>query len=191
MPSESSIVTIAPQVTHKLEALGRVQRRYVYPSQECTIRRRAFRGLGILKRSNQFLPHSATTRHLADSLPYRTVFSGQTIEAIVGASAADSTRLSLTLNNQTQSSPQPESQPSFNSNRYSRPTAFSLIPDLRIAPDDEKRTSSDWTSSTTRASSDLQVSSHMLSEKLKSSQAEREGVSFIMASLRQTLGVSK
>lgn len=35
------------------------------------------------------------------------------------------------------------------------------------------------------------VDSHALSEKMMAEGAEREGVLFIMASLRQTLGVSK
>lgn len=191
LPLESGANFTSPRTTHSLEAVARVQRGYAYPNEERRTRGRAFRGFGIFRRSKQYLPQLSTTKSLTTSMPCRVTLSGQTIESIVGAPAADSTRGPLKSNNQRKSSLHPELQSSNKTNRYSRPTAFALIPDLRIAQDHEKRTSSDYAPSTTRASSDFQVSSHLLSEKLSASQAEREGVLFIMASLRQTLGVSK
>lgn len=188
---ESGANFTSPQTTHNLEAVARVQRRYAYPSEERPRKGRAFRGFGNFKRSKQRLPQTSTPKSLTSFNPYRTIFSGQTIEAIVGAPAAESTRVSFTLNDQRQPSLQQKLQPSNKLHRYSRPTAFALLPDLRIAQDDEKRISNDYAPSSTRASSDFHVSSHLLSEKLSASQAEREGVLFIMASLRQTLGVSK
>lgn len=175
--------------TPRTEALARVQRRYACLSEDRTPKKKGFGGLRIFKRTK----HNPPTRSsFPKSVPYRTTFSGKAIEAIVGASAVGSAISSVTPNNQTEPCRQPELQPSNKYNRYSRPTAFALIPELQISREDDQPISSDYNPSTrTNASNDLHVSSHMLSEKLSASRANREGALFIMASLRQTLGVSK
>jgi hypothetical protein len=170
-----------------MEAVARVHRRYVSPSEECPPKQRPLRGFGSLKRPKRYTPQPSATESLTKSTPYRTIFSGQTIESMVGGPIAASTRASSTPTTQTQPSPRPPPQSHNKENRYSRPTAFALLPDLHIAPEDAKLTSGDYAASTTRDSCGFHVSSHMLS----ASQGEREGVLFIMASLRQTLGISK
>lgn len=164
-----------------------MHRRYVSPSEECLPKERPLRGFGSLKRSKRYPPQPLPTESLTNPTPYRTIFSGQTIESIVGGPCAAPTRASSTPNMHTQPSSQPAPQPCNKENRYSRPTAFALLPEFYIALNDEKRTSGDYAASTTRNSCGFHVSSHMLS----ASQGESEGVLFIMASLRQTLGVSK
>lgn len=176
-----------------LQALARVQRTYFFQS-ELTTGDRASRGLGIFRRSQYSAPLAPIRKSCIEYMPYCINYSGQTVEAIIGAPPADLMNVSTALHEDKQSPPQPELELSCKTNRYSRPTAFALIPDLRIEHNIHEHsnsfsstssTSSDYIPISKRVNGGRYGSNHLLSEKHTSS-----GALFIIQSFRDIIGVS-